>query len=200
MTEKIGACNTVIRAADGKLYGFNTDVTGIVRPLEQRLALNGAKVLVVGAGGAGRAAVFGLKERGAEVYIINRTTAVGQKLARQARARFLPRTQVRKMQFDVIINATPVGMNGATQAPLNEKELNARYLMEMVYTPAETKLVKMARAKGLQIIPGAEMFVHQGGRQFEIWTGKPAPIDEMQRVIAAELQARGTAKNAIAAI
>lgn len=200
VTKKIGACNTVIRAADGRLYGFNTDVTGIVRPLEQRMPLNGAKVLVVGAGGAGRAAVFGLKERGAEVYIINRTTAVGQKLARQARARFLPRAQVRKMQFDVIINATPVGMNGGTQSPLNEKELNARYLLEMVYTPAETKLVKMARAKGLQIIPGAEMFVHQGGRQFEIWTGKPAPSDEMQRVVAAELQARGSAKNTIVAI
>lgn len=200
VTAKIGACNTVIRAADGKLYGFNTDVTGIVRPLEQRLPLNGAKVLVVGAGGAGRAAVFGLKERGAEVYVINRTTAAGQKLARQARARFLPRAKVRKMQFDVIINATPVGMNSGAQAPLSEKELNARYLMEMVYTPMETKLVKMARAKGLQIIPGAEMFVHQGGRQFEIWTGKPAPIDEMQRVVMAELQARGSAKNVIAAI
>jgi len=197
LTEKIGACNTVIRAQDGKLYGYNTDVAGVVRPLEQRLHLAGAKVLVVGAGGAARAAVFGLKERGAEVFIMNRTTSAGQKLARQARAKFLTRTQMRGLQFDVIINATPVGMNG-TLSPLSEKELNARILFEMVYTPAETKLVKIARAKDLQVITGAEMFVQQGARQFEIWTGKPAPADDMQRVVIAALQARaanGSHKN-----
>jgi len=190
VTEKIGACNTVIRAQDGKLYGYNTDVAGVVRPLEQRLHLTGAKVLVVGAGGGARAAVFGLKERGAEVFIINRTTAVGQKLARQAHAKFLSRAQMRGLEFDVIVNATPVGMNGGKVSPLNEKELNARILFEMVYTPAETKLVKMARAKSMQVITGAEMFVQQGARQFEIWTGKPAPADDMYRVVTTALQAR----------
>lgn len=190
VTEKIGACNTVIRAQDGKLYGYNTDVAGVVRPLEQRLHLAGAKVLVVGAGGSARAAVFGLKERGAEVFIMNRTTSVGQKLARQAHAKFLSRTQMRSLEFDVIVNATPVGMGGAKVSPLNDKELNARILFEMVYTPAETRLVKMARAKGLQVITGVEMFVQQGARQFEIWTGKPAPADDMYRVVTAALQAR----------
>ncbi len=198
VTEKIGACNTVIRTQDGKLYGYNTDVAGVVRPLEQRLHLAGAKVLVVGAGGGGRAAVFGLKERGAEVFLINRTTSVGQKLARQAHAKFLSRTQMRGLEFDVIVNATPVGMNGKL-SPLNEKELNARILFEMVYTPAETKLVKMARAKGLQVITGAEMFVQQGARQFEIWTGKPAPADDMYRVVAMALQARAATGNKHAA-
>jgi 3-dehydroquinate dehydratase/shikimate dehydrogenase len=67
-TTKIGACNTIVRAQDGKLYGFNTDTAGVVRPLEQRLALEGARVLVLGAGGAARAAVFGLKERGCEIF------------------------------------------------------------------------------------------------------------------------------------
>ena len=190
VTEKIGACNTVIRAQDGKLYGYNTDVTGVVRPLEQRLHLAGAKILVVGAGGSARAAVFGLKERGAEVFITNRTASVGQKLARQAHAKFLSRTNMRGLQFDVIVNATPVGMGGAKVSPLNEKELNARILFEMIYTPAETRLVKMAHAKGLQVITGLEMFVQQGARQFEIWTGKPAPADDMQRVVAAALLAR----------
>ena len=85
-TTKIGACNTVVRAQDGKLYGFNTDAAGVVRPLEQRITLEKAKILVLGAGGAARAAVFGLKERGAEVYILNRTAGPAQKLARQARA------------------------------------------------------------------------------------------------------------------
>ena len=195
VTEKIGACNTVIRAQDGKLYGYNTDVTGVVRPLEQRLHLTGAKVLVVGAGGSARAAVFGLKERGAEVFITNRTASVGQKLARQAHAKFLSRSNMRGLQFDVIVNATPVGMGGARVSPLNERELNARILFEMVYTPAETRLVKMARAKGLQVITGVEMFVQQGARQFEIWTGKPAPADDMLRVVSAALQNRSANNN-----
>jgi 3-dehydroquinate dehydratase/shikimate dehydrogenase len=83
-TSKIGACNTVVSGQDGKLYGFNTDVAGVVRPLEQRLSLEGAKVLVIGAGGAARAAVFGVKERGADVWILNRSSVKAQKLARQA--------------------------------------------------------------------------------------------------------------------
>jgi 3-dehydroquinate dehydratase / shikimate dehydrogenase len=195
VTEQVGACNTVIRAQDGKLYGYNTDVAGVVRPLEQRLHLAGAKVLVVGAGGAARAAVFGLKERGAEVFIINRTTSAGQRLARQAHAKFLKRTQMRGLQFEAIVNATPVGMNGTKASPLSEKELNARILFEMVYVPAETRLVKMARAKGMQVITGAEMFVQQGARQFEIWTGKPAPAEDMYRVVMAALQAHAANGN-----
>src|SRR5208282_4923812 len=70
-TTKVGACNTVVRGPDGKLYGFNTDIAGVIRPLEQRLSIAQAKVLVLGAGGAARAAVFGLAERGAEVWILN---------------------------------------------------------------------------------------------------------------------------------
>jgi 3-dehydroquinate dehydratase/shikimate dehydrogenase len=184
VSAKIGACNTIIRSQDGKLYGFNTDVAGVVRPLEQRLNLAGAKVLVIGAGGAARAAVFGLKERNAEVWVMNRTAERGQKLARQAHAHYISRAQLKKLAVDVIINATPVGMNSARpQAPIEATELNARYLLEMIYNPVETKLVKMAREKGIQVIPGSEMFVHQGARQFEIWTGKPAPVEEMHRAV-----------------
>jgi 3-dehydroquinate dehydratase/shikimate dehydrogenase len=195
-TNRVGACNTVVRGPDGKLYGFNTDVAGVVRPLEQRLPLENAKVLVLGAGGAARAAVFGLKERGAEVYILNRTPVAGQKLARQAHARIARRPELRKMTFDVIINATPLGMPGSKDSPLSENEINCRYLLEMVYSPAETPLVKMARAKGSQIIPGAEMFVHQAARQFEIWTGKPAPLQEMQRVVERGIQEAVAAQEA----
>jgi 3-dehydroquinate dehydratase/shikimate dehydrogenase len=184
LSAKIGACNTVIRSQDGKLYGFNTDVAGIARPLEQRMNLPGARILVLGAGGAARAAVFGLKERGAEVWVMNRTADKGQKLARQAHAHYVSHPQLKKLEFDVIINATPVGMNASRpQAPIEESELRTRYLFEMVYNPAETKLVKMARAKGIQIISGTEMFVHQGARQFEIWTGKPAPTEDMHRAV-----------------
>jgi 3-dehydroquinate dehydratase/shikimate dehydrogenase len=194
-TTKIGACNTVVRAQDGKLYGFNTDAAGVVRPLEQRITLENARILVLGAGGAARAAVFGLKERGCEVYILNRTAAPAQKLARQARARTIKRADLKKLSFDVIINATPVGMGNSKESPLNENEINARYVFEMIYDPAETRLMKLAKARGAQVIPGIEMFVHQAARQFEIWTGKPAPWDDMLRVVTIALQER-TAKAA----
>ena len=183
LSEKIGACNTLIRSQDGKLYGFNTDVAGVVRPLEQRLNLAGAKILVIGAGGAARAAVFGLRERSSEVWVMTRSAEKGQKLARQAHAHYVSHQHLKKLQFDVIINATPVGMGARAQTPIEESELQARYLFEMIYNPAETKLVKMARAKGIQVISGSEMFVHQGARQFEIWTGKPAPFDDMHRTV-----------------
>jgi len=189
-TSKIGACNTVVRAQDGKLYGFNTDTAGVVRPLEQRLALEGARVLVLGAGGAARAAVFGLKERGSEVFILNRSAAPAQKLARQAKARTIKRPDLKKFTFDVIVNATPVGMANPRETPLNENEINAKYAFDMVYDPAETRFLKAAKDRGAQIIPGIEMFVHQAARQFEIWTGKPAPWDDMLRVVTIALQER----------
>jgi 3-dehydroquinate dehydratase/shikimate dehydrogenase len=189
LTRQIGACNTLVRGGDGKLYGFNTDVAGIVVPLEQRMTVTGARILIVGAGGAARAAAFGLKAKGAEVYITNRTPEKGQTLARQAKVKYMKRPDVAKQQFDVIINATPVGMsNGKT--PLEDKELNTKYVFDLVYTPAETKLIKTARAKNLQVIPGLEMFVQQGARQFEIWTGKPAPLAEMAYVVTKALERR----------
>jgi 3-dehydroquinate dehydratase/shikimate dehydrogenase len=191
-TSKIGACNTVVRAQDGKLYGFNTDTAGVVRPLEQRLGIENARVLVLGAGGAARAAVFGLKERGAEVFILNRTAETGQKLARQAKARTVKRADLKKLTFDVIINATPVGMKNPKESPLQESEINAKYVFEMIYDPAETQLIRLARARGAQIIPGIEMFVQQAARQFEIWTGKPAPWDDMLRAVTVALQDRNS--------
>jgi 3-dehydroquinate dehydratase/shikimate dehydrogenase len=189
-TAKIGACNTVVRAQDGKLYGFNTDTAGVVRPLEQRIGIENARMLVLGAGGAARAAVFGLKERGAEVFILNRTVEAGQKLARQAKARTVKRADLKKLSFDVIINATPVGMKNPKESPLQEAEINAKYVFEMIYDPAETQLMRLARARGAQVIPGIEMFVQQAARQFEIWTGKPAPWDDMLRAVTIALQDR----------
>jgi 3-dehydroquinate dehydratase / shikimate dehydrogenase len=198
-TDKIGACNTVVRAQDGKLYGFNTDTSGVVRPLERRLnTLQDAKILVLGAGGAARAAVFGLKERGAEVYILNRSTATAQKLARRAHARTLKRADLKKYSFDVIINATPVGMGNTRETPLQEKEINARYVFDMIYDPPETRLLQLAKQRGAQIIPGIEMFVHQAARQFEIWTGKPAPQDDMLQVVTLALQERAARVAAVA--
>jgi 3-dehydroquinate dehydratase/shikimate dehydrogenase len=173
------------------LYGFNTDTAGIIRPLERRLnTLEGARILVIGAGGAARAAVFSLKERGSEVYILNRSAAPAKKLAHQARARIAKRAGLKKLAFDVIINATPIGMGSSRETPLQEKEINARYVFDMVYDPPETRFLKLAKERGAQIIPGIEMFVHQAARQFEIWTGKPAPWDEMLRVVLLAQQER----------
>lgn len=193
-TAKIGACNTVVRGQEGKLYGFNTDIAGVVRPLEQRLTLENAKVLVLGAGGAARAAVFGLKERGAEVWILNRTAAKAQKLARQAKARTIKRADLRKTAFDVIVNATPVGMGNTHDCPLREEEIQAKVVFDIVYDPVETRLLNIARAKGIAVIPGVEMFVHQAARQFEIWTGKPAPAGDMLRAVTVALQERAAAQ------
>jgi 3-dehydroquinate dehydratase/shikimate dehydrogenase len=192
-TAKIGACNTVVRGQEGKLYGFNTDIAGVVRPLEQRLTIEKAKVLVLGAGGAARAAVFGLKERGADVWVMNRTSVKGQKLARQAKAHTVKRADLRKLSFDVIINATPVGMGNTKDSPLKDEEIQARVVFDMVYDPVETHLLQVARSKGIAVIPGVEMFVQQAARQFEIWTGKPAPAGDMLRAVTIALQERAAA-------
>ena len=186
LSAKIGAVNTILRTPDGKFYGFNTDVAGIIAPLERRLSLKGAKVLVLGAGGAARAAVFGCRDKGAEVFILNRTPETAQKLAKQSGAKTIKREAIAKSGFDVIINATPIGMAGNRNTPtslLESEDLNARYVFDLVYNPVETPLLRMARQKGIAVITGVEMFVQQGARQFEIWTGKPAPEEEMLRVV-----------------
>jgi 3-dehydroquinate dehydratase/shikimate dehydrogenase len=184
LTARIGACNTLRTGADGKLYGFNTDVAGVLRPLEKRLRLKGARVAVLGAGGAARAAVFGLVEQGAEVFVVNRT--------HEKAAKSLKHEAFAKQKFDVLINSTPCGMKGSKQSlPIAENELNASLVFDMVYNPIETPLLKLARSRGAAVISGVEMFVQQGARQFEIWTGKPAPENEMLRVIEHELRRRG---------
>lgn len=191
LSQKIGACNTIVRSQDGKLIGYNTDVVGIVRPLEQRMDLRKAKILLLGAGGAARAAAFGLTQRGAEVFILNRTPQTAQKLARSAEAKTIRRDQVAKSSFDVIINATSVGMAGGKQQTILEaKELNAKLVFDLVYNPMETPLLRMARGKGLAVITGAEMFVQQGAEQFQLWTGKPAPREDMWRVVTHALRSR----------
>ncbi|WP_433969169.1 shikimate dehydrogenase [Tunturiibacter gelidiferens] len=183
LSAKIGACNTVLRQ-DGKLYGFNTDVAGITGPIEKRMALRGAKALVLGAGGAARAAVFGMRDKGAEVFILNRTAETAQKLAKQSGSKTIKKEAVAKTTFDVIVNATPIGMTGIKGAPILEAvDLNTKLVFDLVYNPLETPLLRLARQQSIPIITGIEMFVQQGARQFEIFTGKPAPEEEMLRVV-----------------
>ena len=191
LTARIGACNTLRTGADGKLYGFNTDVAGVVRPLEKRMRSKGARIVVLGAGGAARAAVFGLVDQGAEVFVVNRTHEKAVALARKAHAKSLKQELLAKNKFDALINTTPCGMAGIKQAlPIKENELNAGLVFDMVYNPLSTPLLKLAHSRGIPIISGLEMFVQQGARQFEIWTGKPAPEAEMQRVVELALRKR----------
>ncbi len=200
LSAKIGACNTVLRAQDGNLYGFNTDVAGITGPLEKRMSLRGAKALVLGAGGAARAAVFGLRDKGADVFILNRTPETAQKLAKQSGSKTVKKEALAKTPFDVIINATPIGMAGQKGAQILEgKDLNTKLVFDLVYNPLETPLLRLARQQSIPIITGVEMFVQQGARQFEIWTGKPAPEEEMLRVVIHSLRQAAEAAAAEAA-
>jgi 3-dehydroquinate dehydratase/shikimate dehydrogenase len=191
LTQRTGACNTIVRGKDGRLFGFNTDVYGVVAAIEPRVTLQGARVLVLGAGGAARAAVFGLRAKGAEVSILNRTPATATALAKQSGSKTVKRSELTKLSFDLILNATPVGMGGDKHTPLEENELNTLWVFDTVYNPIETRLLKLAQSKGLGTISGAEMFVHQAARQFEIWTGKPAPIDGIRQVLLRQLGAVG---------
>jgi 3-dehydroquinate dehydratase/shikimate dehydrogenase len=195
---KIGACNTVLRQ-EGKLYGFNTDVAGIIAPLQKRLDLKGSKVLVLGAGGSARAAVFGLRDKGADVFIFNRTPETAAKLARQSHSKSIKREAIPKTTFDVIINATPIGMAGqkGTQI-LTADDLKTKYVFDLVYNPIDTPLIRLARQHNIAVITGVEMFVQQGARQFEIWTGKPAPEEEMLRVVVHALRQQAEAAAAAA--
>ena len=198
LSKKIGACNTIVRQ-EGKLYGFNTDVAGIIAPLERRLAIKGAKILVLGAGGTARAAVFGLRDRGAEVFILNRTPETAAKLAKHSGAKVIKREAVPKTTFDVIINATPIGMAGQKAAQiLTADDLKTKYVFDLVYNPIDTPLIRLARQMNIHVITGVEMFVQQGARQFEIWTGKPAPEDEMLRVVVHALKQQAEAAAASA--
>jgi 3-dehydroquinate dehydratase/shikimate dehydrogenase len=136
--------------------------------------------------------VFGLVDQGAEVFIVNRTHEKAVALAREAKVKALKHELFARQHFDVLLNSTPCGMAGSKEAlPIAENELNAAIVFDMVYNPLETPLLKLARARGIPVVTGLEMFVQQGARQFEIWTGKPAPEAEMLRVVELELRRRG---------
>jgi 3-dehydroquinate dehydratase/shikimate dehydrogenase len=85
-------------------------------------------------------------------------------------------------------------MGNSRECPLKDDEIQAKVVFDMVYDPVETRLIQVARAKGISVIPGVEMFVHQAARQFEIWSGKPAPADDMLRVVTVALQERAAAR------
>jgi 3-dehydroquinate dehydratase/shikimate dehydrogenase len=187
LAERIGACNTVgIR--HGKWMGWNTDSTAVVEVLTKRLRLPGSRILVLGAGGAARAAAFALRAENADVFVAARRDAVARRLARAAGAEAVPWENADNLDVDAVINATPVGMAPHSDAhPIDLARLRARVVFDMVYYPVETRFLSEARGRGLVTISGLEMLVAQGARQFEIWTGQSAPRALMEQAIRQSL-------------
>ncbi len=189
LAHTIGAANTLVRRVDGQLEGHNTDAAGVTDPLARRVPLQGAHILVLGAGGAARAAVFGLRAKGASVAILNRSAERAEALARDAGATVVTHEQAAATRFDAIVNATPHGMrNQQVDAPLTAKEMNTAVFFDLVYNPLETPLLLAARDRGIDVIPGIEMFLAQGGAQFTLWTGQDAPADVMRKAVLQALR------------
>jgi len=185
----IGAVNTVAVRGDGSLYGSNTDYVGVLRALEGKMRLRASRVLVFGSGGAARSAAFALAGAGAQVAICSRREQVGKKLARAVNGEFLMRRALRTEKFEVIINATPVGMYPHSKiSPLSARELNCRIVLDLIYRPLDTELLKIARKKGISTVSGVEMFLAQGFAQWELWTEKSAPEAAMRRAVLQSLR------------
>jgi 3-dehydroquinate dehydratase/shikimate dehydrogenase len=189
LAARIGAVNTVVVRGAGRLYGYNTDYVGVLRSLESRMRLAGSRVLLFGAGGAARAAAFALAQAGSIVCLCARRPERALALARAVGGQVVERGLLAKEFFDAIVNCTPIGMHPKGGTPLRSAELNCRIVMDMVYRPLETELLRLARRKGIETISGLEMFLAQGFAQYEIWTGERAPETAMRRAVVAALRA-----------
>jgi shikimate dehydrogenase len=190
MAEKIGAVNTVVVTRNGRLHGSNTDYLGVLRALKGKLLLRDSRVLIFGAGGSARAAAFALANAGAEVLICARRTSAARELACACGAQMIARKHLASACFEVIVNATPVGMFPQEGiSPLTSRELNCEIVMDLIYRPLRTELLRIAAAKGIRVVSGAEMFLAQGFAQWELWaSGKPAPERAMRRAVMAKLR------------
>jgi len=191
----MGAVNTVVVRGSGKLYGCNTDYVGVLRALERRVRLQGSRVLIFGAGGVARAVAFALAQAGSIVCVSARRMAQAESLARAVQGEAVPRARIGKEFFDAIANATPVGMHPkAGESPLRADELNCRLVFDTIYCPLKTKLLKLAERRGIETVSGMEMFIAQGTAQFEIWTGRRAPVALMRKAVVKALNKEGKGK------
>jgi 3-dehydroquinate dehydratase/shikimate dehydrogenase len=186
----IGAVNTVVVRRNGSLYGCNTDYVGVLRSLEKKLPLAGSRVLIFGAGGSARAAAFALARAGAVVGICARREKAAKELAQAAGGEVVLRRALRTEFFDAILNATPIGMHPHDgRSPLSPRELHCRLVMDLIYRPQRTQLLKIAAQKGIATVSGVEMFLAQGVAQWEIWTEKRAPEAAMRQAVLGALRA-----------
>ncbi len=184
----------------GKLLGFNTDGFGALKALKE----NGAdpkdkRVLLLGSGGAARAIAFTLVQEVDELTILNRTVSEAKKIAnlltktcnKKVHTDSLNKQIIKKQmqQIDILINATAVGMKPKADSSLISPEWLKPTItvMDIVYNPVETKLLKDAKSIGAKIISGVEMLIYQGAASFEIWTDKPAPVEIMRKAVLEQL-------------
>ncbi len=172
------------------MIGYNTDALGALRALQDVVDLSGMSCLLLGAGGAARAIGFILKEEGVRLTIANRSAERGMELARFLECPFVLLKDLRKIDQNILIQATPVGMYPhADQCPIPEHLLReGMVVMDIIYNPIETRLLKLATDRGCNTVNGLSMFVHQGAEQFSLWTGLEPPIKEMTAAVQQALE------------
>ncbi|WP_049984280.1 shikimate dehydrogenase [Halorubrum sp. BV1] len=198
LAERIGAVNTVdfspVSKGDAdRPRGYNTDAAGVTRAFAHHgVSLDGASAVVVGAGGAGRAAAFALADAGAAVHVANRTPERASSLAAAvggASGGGLDDLGERVAAADVLVNATSVGMESPDETPVPAEFLHGDLaVLDAVYAPIETRLLREAAAAGATAIDGAWMLLFQGVEAFELWTGADAPVEAMNAALRAELE------------
>lgn len=181
---KIGAVNTVVNR-QGRLSGYNTDGLGAIKALSEKTSIKDKKIGIMGAGGAARAIGFGVMSQGGIAIIFNRSKDSGKRLADDLGTEYRPLSEIKKARCNILINTTPVGMFPAVDATPVEKEVFEKdmIVMDIVYNPLKTLLLKEAEAMGCSTVDGVSMFVYQGAFQFELWTGKAAPVEVMKNAV-----------------
>jgi len=186
---RAGAVNTVV-VKNASLVGYNTDVQGSMEPLQKVCTLAGESCGVIGAGGAARAVIQGLVDRGARVRVFARDAAKARTLTEAFDVSVSPIESLAASDVQVVINTTPVGMLGHSEdsSPVPRAWLRDRRIAyDLVYNPLETRFLTDARAEGCQTISGIDMLVAQAALQFELWTGKRPPIDLMLQAAKAKI-------------
>ena len=186
----IGAVNTIQHDGNGGLTGYNTDWIGLVRDLEDSLQIHKKTVAILGAGGAARAAVFGILQQGGTPLVVNRTIERGEEMAEEFGCPFHPLSQIGKIRADCLINTTPIGMvPDVGTSPVEKGVLsNFTWVMDCIYNPLRTQLLKDAEEAGCRTLNGVGMFVHQGAEQIKIWTGTEPPREFMKQIVLEKLR------------
>ncbi|MEX1298830.1 MAG: shikimate dehydrogenase [Desulfotignum sp.] len=179
----IGAVNTVVNR-DGRLYGYNTDSRAAIAPLKDS-GITGKTVLVIGAGGAARAVAFGIHSLHGHLIITNRSQDKGRTLAAAYDADFVPVDRIKHLRPDIVINTTSLGMTPRENVLSCPADCltPATLVMDVVYTPLETKLLDTARQKGCRVVDGLTMFIAQAAAQFELWTGIFPDTEKMRQAV-----------------
>ncbi len=188
--KNIGAVNTVVNE-NNQWVGHNTDGTGALRALKAKGEVAGKNIVIIGAGGTAKAIGHTLKDAGANLTLTyHRNKERGQELADQLGAKLIHIDSIANETPDILINCSPVGMTpNVKQTPCPASCLKPGMIVfDSVYNPLETRLITEAKAAGCTAIPGIELFVNQAVEQFELWTGKTAPIDAMRKVVLDKLK------------